>query len=52
MQEVSLDMCGEFPKIVNVVFPNAKLIFDRFHVMQPVNKKLNKGHKQTNMTII
>ena len=50
VEEVSVDMWGGFPKVVQVVFPNAKLVFDRFHVMQPVNKELNKIRKQTKMT--
>lgn len=30
---------------------NARLIFDRFHVMQPVNEALNKVRKQTGMAV-
>jgi transposase len=51
VEEVSVDMWGGFPKVVRAVFPNAKLVFDRFHVMQPVNKELNKIRKQTKMTL-
>lgn len=51
VEEVSVDMWGGFPKVVQAVFPNAKLVFDRFHVMQPVNKELNKIRKQTKMTV-
>ncbi len=51
VEEVSVDMWGGFPKVVQTVFPNAKLAFDRFHVMQPINKELNKIRKQTKMTI-
>lgn len=51
VEEVSVDMWGGFPKVVREVFPNAKLVFDLFHVIQPVNKELNKIRKQTKMTI-
>ncbi len=44
-------MWGGFPKVVQEVFPNANLVFDRFHVMKPVNEELNKVRKQTAMTI-
>ena len=40
--EVSVDMWGGFPKVVEKVFPNATLVIDRFHVMQAANKELNK----------
>jgi transposase len=41
--EVSVDMWGGFPKVVEKVFPNATLVIDRFHVMQAANKELNKS---------
>ncbi len=31
-----------FPKVIKQVFPNAKIVLDRFHVMKAVNKDLNK----------
>lgn len=51
VKEVSVDMWGGFPKVVQTVFPNALLVFDRFHVMQPVNKELNKVRKQTETSV-
>jgi transposase len=51
VQEVSVDMWGGFPKIVQIVFPNAEIVFDRFHVMKPVNQELNKIRKQTGMKL-
>lgn len=51
VEEVSVDLWGGFPKVVQEVFPNAQLVFDRFHVMKPVNKELNKIRKQTEMTV-
>lgn len=51
VEEVSVDMWGGFPKVVQEVFPNARLVFDRFHVMKPVNEELNNVRKQTKMTL-
>ncbi len=51
VQAVSVAMWGGFPKVVREVFPNAHLVFDRFHVMKPVNEALNKIRKQTEMTL-
>ena len=51
MKEVSVDMWGGFPKVIQEVFPNAQLVFDRFHVMKPVNEELNLIRKQTKMTV-
>ncbi len=51
VEEVSVDMWGGFPKVVQAVFPNARIVFDRFHVMKPVNEELNKVRKQTRMTL-
>ena len=35
-------MGGGFPKVIREVFPNAKIVVDRFHVQKLVNKALNK----------
>lgn len=51
VREVSVDMWGGFPKVVQAVFPNATLVYDRFHVMQPVNRELNKIRRQAGMTL-
>ncbi|NER93135.1 MAG: ISL3 family transposase [Symploca sp. SIO1B1] len=42
VKEVSVDLWGGFPKIIKEVFPNAVIVFDRFHVMKLVNERLNK----------
>ncbi len=42
VKEVSVDMWGGFPKVIEKIFPNAKIVIDRFHVMKLVNKSLNK----------
>jgi transposase len=51
VEEVSIDMWGGFLKVVTEVFPNAKIVYDRFHVMQPVNKELNKVRRQVGVTV-
>ncbi|MEG4110201.1 ISL3 family transposase, partial [Microcoleus sp. S13_C5] len=51
VEEVSVDMWGGFPKVIQEVFPNARMVFDRFHVMKPVNEELNKLRKETKMTL-
>ncbi|MEG4138809.1 transposase, partial [Microcoleus sp. Pol14C2] len=51
VEEVSVDMWGGFPKVVKEVFPNAKIVIDRFHVMQPVIEELNQLRKQTGVKI-
>lgn len=49
VKEVSVDMWGGFPKVVQSVFPNAVVVFDRFHVMKSVTGELNKIRKQVNV---
>ena len=43
-------MWGGFPKVIKKVFPNAKIIIDRFHVMKVVNKDLNKLRRAAGIT--
>jgi transposase len=50
VEEVSVDMWGGFPRVVAAVFPNAKIIIDRFHVMKPVNMELDQIRKQVGIT--
>jgi transposase len=42
VEEVCVDMWGGFPKVIRAVFPNAKIVIDRFHFQKLVNKDLNK----------
>jgi transposase len=42
VEKVCVDMWGGFPKVIREVFPNAKIVVDRFHVQKLVNKALNK----------
>ncbi|NEO88247.1 MAG: transposase [Spirulina sp. SIO3F2] len=39
-------MWGGFPSVIKEVFPNAKIVTDRFHVMKAVNNNLDKLRKQ------
>ncbi|MEG3960628.1 transposase [Microcoleus sp. herbarium2] len=50
VEEVSVDMWGGFPKVIEQVFPNAQVVIDRFHVMKAVNKDLNKLRRATGIT--
>ena len=47
---MSVDMWGGFPKVIEQVFPNAKLVIDRFPVMKAVNKDLNKLRRGIGIT--
>ena len=42
VEEVCVEMWGGFPQVIRAVFPNAKIVIDRFHVQKLVNKNLNK----------
>ena len=42
VEEVCVDMWGGFSKVIREVFPNAKIVIDRFHVQKLINKNLNK----------
>jgi len=44
--EVSVDMWGGFTKVIQTVFPNARIVYDRFHVMKILNKELNEIRKK------
>ena len=47
--EVSVDMWGGFPKVIQEVWTNAIVVYDRFHVMKYVNEELNKIRIQCNI---
>ena len=49
VEEVCVDMWGGFPKVIREVFPNAKIVIDRFHVQKLVNKALNKVRLAVNL---
>jgi transposase len=50
VEQVSVDMWGEFPKVIELVWTNAQLGIDRFHVMKAVNKGLNKLRRGIGIT--
>ena len=50
VEEVSVDMWGGFPKVIQQVFPNAQVVIDRFHVMKAVNQDLNKLRRAIGIT--
>ena len=50
VEEVSVDMWGGFPKVIEKVWTNAQLVIDRFHVMKAVNKDLNKLRRGIGIT--
>jgi len=45
VKEVSVDMWSGFTAVIKELFPNAKIIYDRFHVMAIINDELNKLRK-------
>jgi transposase len=49
VEEVCVDMWGGFPKVIREIFPNAKIVTDRFHVQKLVNKSLNKIRLAVNL---
>jgi transposase len=49
--EVSVDMWGGFTKVIKTVFPNARIVYDRFHVMTILNEELNKIRKECGSTL-
>jgi transposase len=51
VKEVSVDMWGGFPKVIETVFPNAVVVIDRFHVMKAVNSNLNTIRKQSGIKV-
>jgi len=49
VEEVSVDMWGGFPKVIEKVFPNAVVVIGRFHVMKAVNTELNQIRRQVSI---
>jgi transposase len=50
VEEVSVDMWGGFPKVIEQVWTNAQVVIDRFYVMKVVNQDLNKLRRATGIT--
>lgn len=47
IEEVSVDMWGGFPKVIQEVFPKARIVTDRFHVMKAVLEDLERVRRQS-----
>jgi transposase len=45
VEEVSIDMWGGFKRVIETVFPQAQIVYDRFHVMKHINHELNRLRK-------
>ena len=50
VEEVSVDMWGKFPKVIEKLFQNAQVVINRFHVMKAVNQDLNKLRRAIGIT--
>ncbi len=46
-EEVSIDMWVGFAKVIKEVFPNAKTVYNRFHIMKKVIDELDKIRRQS-----
>ena len=42
VKTITMDMYMPYMDVVNALFPNAKIIIDRFHIVQALNRELNK----------
>jgi len=54
IKEVSIDMSGAFIKGVNDVLPNARITFDKFHIIQKINigvDNVRREEAKTNMEL-
>jgi transposase len=49
VKEVSVDMWEGFTSAIKELFVNAKIVYDRFHVMKNINEELNKLRKKMNI---
>ena len=43
IEEVSIDLSGNYRGLVRRMMPNADIVADRFHVMKIVNQELNQA---------
>jgi transposase len=51
IQTVSCDMSTAFINGISSEFPDAKITFDKFHIMKMINKAVNEVKKQEQSTI-
>lgn len=47
IQEVSIDLSGNYRGLVHQLMPQAEIVADRFHVMKLVNQELNQARNAT-----
>ena len=47
VKTVSMDLNSYYQDIVHQIFPNAKVVIDRFHIVQMLNRSLNQLRVQT-----
>ena len=43
---VTMDMSGNYMPLVKLLFPNAKIVLDRFHIVQHMNRALKQARIQ------
>lgn len=46
IESVAIDLWGPYRSVVETMLPNAKVVADRFHVMQNINRALDDCRKQ------
>ncbi len=51
IQEVSMDMSGNYKGLVTELLPNAVITVDRFHVMKLVNEELDQARRQAKKAV-
>src|SRR5699024_11082450 len=42
VETVTIDMNAGYEKVIKTLFPKAKIIIDRFHLVQLINRSMNK----------
>lgn len=50
IKEVSIDMSSAFIKGIREVLPNARITFDRFHIIKKINKQIDEVRKEESET--
>ena len=51
IQEVSMDMSGNYKGLIRELLPNAVITVDRFHVMKVVNEELDQARRQAKKAV-
>lgn len=44
VKTVTIDMNAGYVNVIKEIFPRAKIIIDRFHLVQLINRSMNKTH--------